>query len=56
MDSEKKYKAKIKAENEVIKTDFMVIINDKMKEELMRYINKNGHKNIQICAMQISKD
>lgn len=34
----------------------MVIINDKMKEELMRYINKNGHKNIQICAMQISKD
>jgi hypothetical protein len=46
LDSEKKYKSKIKAENEVIKTDFMVIINDKMKEELMRYINKNGHKNI----------
>ena len=34
----------------------MIKIKDKMKNEIINYIKKNGHKNIQIRAMEIVKE
>ena len=44
--SEKKYRAEIKAKFEALKSEFAIKINDKMKNIIIDYIKKNGHKNI----------
>ncbi len=36
--SEKKYKAEIRSKFEALKSEFVVKINDKMKNELIKYI------------------
>lgn len=54
--SEKKYKAEIRSKFEALKSEFVVKINDKMKNELIKYIQKNGHKRIQDRAMDIVKE
>ena len=51
--TEKMYKSDIESRNEVLKDQFNLMLKNKVQEQKMFMINKNGLKGVQIRAMEI---
>ena len=47
------YKSDIESRNEVLKDQFNLMLKNKVQEQKMFMINKNGLKGVQIRAMEI---
>ena len=52
---EKKYKNSIIAKNEVLKDQFVLLLKNKVQENKLQLINRNGLKGVQDRAMEIRR-